>query len=391
MTDVFAERILAGEIEAPFTPPMSATGTSLPKGAAPKRNTIEISALVAGDFWDSELEDEVPTLGTIDGGTGLLYEGSDHYLVGAAGGGKTWLALHLIHEQVKIAGATALFVDYESTFPRFLKRLRQLGVTKEQAYSIGYLKPEGAITKGYSYGDAFHAWLAENTPTFLVIDSVGVALTSAKLDENDASDTTTWWYQTIEPLNKLGITSLRIDHNGKEAIGKNNMDARGSSAKLQRVDGAAFALTTEKHWSKTSNGHAKLTNLKDRNGTFVATQTCANMVVSIEDGQLVVELKATKPAPTNFDGTPRLTFLMDKISRTLAKGALSATDLKAAIGGKATNVIASVETLVAEGFVAVEEGPRKSKMYKLVRNYDHTQDPLSPEFSGQAIDPDRIF
>ena len=71
-----------------------------------------VEPIFVGDYWDDEIENDVPTLGAIEGGAGLLYRGTDHAFVGEAGGGKTFLLMHLIHDQVRSdRGALAIFLD----------------------------------------------------------------------------------------------------------------------------------------------------------------------------------------------------------------------------------------------------------------------------------------
>lgn len=383
LTDPMEARILAGE----FEPPLAVSGRPMPKGSG-TRSSSGFAPIMVGSLWDMELEDDVPTLGAVAGGSALLYQGTDHYLAGPAGSGKTYVAMHLGHECVaQNSAAVVLFIDYESSFSRFLRRLRQLGVTREQADRIGYVRPTGSLLPHSPYGRAFHAWLEEHRPDLVVIDSVMVSLNAAGLSENDSADVTTWWYSVISPMNDLGITSLRIDHTGREQPGKDNRDARGSSAKLQRVDGAAYSMrAVNGGWSKHASGYAELVALKDRGGEYVAGQKVARVIVTVHDHTVDVRLEATTSAPRNEDGTVRLTGLMEKISRTAenAPAALSLRQLRELVGGNARTVGETVTLLTREGYLTTTDGPRGAKLVTSARAYRQQDDPLSDKYAGDT-------
>ncbi len=378
------DRIEAGEVAARFEPPRTVSGSRM---APRKSGAIEIKPIMMGDDWDEEIEDDIPTIGTIEGGTGLIYAGTDHYFVGPAGGGKTYLLQHFSNEHT-LTDDTALviYLDYESNRKRFKARLKQMGVTREQAERIGYLRPQGSIMKQHAYGAAWLSWAQENAPSLVLIDSVAVAMNAAGLDENDNNHATAWWYGAIEPLNALGITSARIDHNGKEQMGKKNLDARGASAKLQRVDGAAYALVVEKPWNKTTSGSAKLICLKDRSGEHIAGTVVARMTVALTgDCQMTITLAVVIAPPRNIDGTIRLTGLMEKISRLVELGGqMNVTAIRAAAAAKATAVTETLDLLEREGFLSVEAGPRGAKLYTAKVAYRQSEDSFSDRYAGHV-------
>ena len=74
----------------------------------------------------------MPTLLPRTDGVCLLYAGRVHSLTGEPGGGKTWIALHLIADTLT-AGGTAMLIDYEDTPASAVSRLRTLGVDQPPA------------------------------------------------------------------------------------------------------------------------------------------------------------------------------------------------------------------------------------------------------------------
>lgn len=384
--DTMHQRIEVGEFEPQFVAPTSLSGNALSKGSA---RSPFVEPIIVGEFWDDEIADDVPTLGSIEGGSGLLYLGTDHAFAGEAGGGKTYLLMHLVHDQVRTdPEALAIYLDYESNFKRFRMRCRQIGLTKDEAMRIGYIRPAGSIMNNCIYGTGWLTWAEEHLPNFVVIDSVAVSMNAAGLDENDNNSATAWWLGAIEPLNKLGITSSRIEHTGNEQMGKPMTRPRGASAKTDRVDGASYYCKTETHWSKTSSGSMLISSIKDRGGEYVKGTSVARMEVTVdalsENHEMEIHLVAVKATPRNSDGTVRLTGLMQKISRILAKGSMNATSLRTVVGGKTAFVTSSVETLLHEGYISVENGPRNSTTYTLVRSYIEADDPESDKYAGNG-------
>ncbi len=377
-TDVMAERIRAGELEAPA----AVSGTPLVRGS---RKSVKVHPIFLGALWDQELDDPVPEIGAIAGGGALLYAGTDHALIGPSGSGKTYVALHLVDEVAADPGSLVLFIDYESNVNRLVSRLQGMGVTKDQGSRIAYLRANGPLMYQSFYGASLFTWIEEYKPTLVVIDSVGVAMSASNLEENSNDDATGWWYGAIHPLNLLGITSLRIDHTGKDQLGKANIEARGASAKRDRIDGIAYYLKTTLPWTQDSSGAAELVVLKDRGGTYAMGQKVARVDVTVdplsEASRVLISLEAIKPIGRNIDGTVRRTGLMAKVSRTLEEmGTLSGNALRRAVGGKTTLVLSALEALVHEGYVKCEDGARNAKLYTLEREYVESADPLSDRY-----------
>ena len=217
-------------------------------------------------------------------------------------------------------------------------------------------------------------------------------MVAAGLRENENDDCTLFWYSVIEPWNALGVTSLRIDHTGKEQIGKNNSDAKGGSAKLQRVDGSAYSIAVKIPFSKhVAHGESWLTALKDRTGEYALGALVARMVVDVDLETLAMTIQLIAPAevPVNSDGTMRLTGLMEKISKKVehAGEPVATTALRKIVGGRIDTFNGALDILVREKFLSRTNGPRASKLIESARPYRQADDPKSDRYVASIDEP----
>ncbi len=338
-----------------------------------------------GEFWNHEFVEGLPTLGLIKGGTALIYEGVDHFIAGTAGSGKTFLIMAILVETlVNDEDATGIFIDYESSFSRFMNRLHSIGCTETAANRIEWIKPTGGMMNTTLYGAGLQDWLVEMKPRLVVLDSVAVALSANGMKENDNDEFTAWWRCSIEPMNNAGITSVRIEHTAKDQQGRVMATPRGAQSKTDRLDGAGYYLRTGKAFAKGVSGEAAVIPIKVRGGDHVAGDVLCKMVVTVEpsSGSVSIELAAVAPTPTNADGSVRLTGLMEKISKYLEASTApkSTRTVREDVGGKAASIGKSILALVAEGFVVEEAGPNASKMFTSVLPYRQSEDiALNPD------------
>lgn len=193
---------------------------------------------------------------------GLLYPGAVSVVAGEPGLGKSWLAVAAARE-VLAQGGSVVIVDYEDSPRTWRARLQALGAGPDELASVVYLRGGGAPT------DADASWLprlvAGVASPLVIVDSVGEALAAAGLDENAAGDVTLWHQVLPRPLADAGATVLLIDHLAKDTAGRGRW-ARGSTAKLATVTGAAFLLDVEQPFSRLRSGVGRLVITKDRHG-----------------------------------------------------------------------------------------------------------------------------
>lgn len=163
-----------------------------------------------------------------------LYEpifeaGTINALFGKPGVGKsllTWdFAVSLVRE-----GKRVMVIDDENREQDTVKRLRNFGCTADELdnlvlYSFAGLPPLDTMEGG----EHLTALAEVNEPELVVLD------TTTRMVEGDENASNTWlqlYRCSLVPLKQRGITTLRIDHPGKDET----RGQRGSSAKAGDVD-----------------------------------------------------------------------------------------------------------------------------------------------------------
>ncbi len=108
-------------------------------------------------------------------------------------------------------------------------------------------------------------------------------------------------------------------------------------------------------------------------------------------GEGCVEFTVSKPAePTRTpSGAVRLTWYMELVSKYLEEQttAVSKNAVKSAIPRNERHLAAAIATLIEEGFVTVEEGPRRAELLTSVRPYRQAEDSAATPAGGEDQNP----
>ena len=164
-------------------------------------------------------------------GAPLLYKEKINFLFGTPGSGKSWVALHCVHETL-LQGHRAIYWDHEDTPGTLSRRSKLLGLDLADSWSDGqfkYLRP-GLDGSTLAMSEAME-WIAGGDgPTLVVIDSAETAGCPS-----DGSDVAPWLAKTVLPFNEAGATVLILDHIPKRKEGR-PMGPIGSQHKLARVE-----------------------------------------------------------------------------------------------------------------------------------------------------------
>lgn len=352
---------------------------------APKAPELSAPAFLDAD-WDDDVPVAVPSLIPIEGSNALLYTGESHYVYGRGGSGKSWVA-YFAAAGVAAMNGTVLLLDYESNRNTVKMRLKLMGVCKEQAARIAYWRVAGTLRPDTPSGDQFAAWVLQFKPALVVLDSVSRALSYMGLEEDKNSDYAIFDQLVVQPLTAKRITTLMIDHIGHDNDRGGTPQPRGASTKRDHITGAMYYFRTQKGWSQTESGWAKLVCVKDREGARTEGDVVAHMIVTVTPG-VSVDVSLIAPeldehASEKSQGDRAVRKQMEKASvfMEVKGGAWSVTSLRAGVsdGGAGLSskaVRPALDRLLAGGFIAC-----KANKYEHVKPFRaaYTEEP-PPEF-----------
>ena len=197
-------------------------------------------------------------------GAALFYEGKLNFLFGTPGGGKSWVALHCVHEALQ-RGRRAIYWDHEDTPGTLNRRSKLLGMDLANSWGedqFKYLRP-GLDGSTLAMTEAMEWVAGGDGPTLVVIDSAESAGCPS-----DGADVAPWLAKIVIPFLEAGCTVLVLDHVPKRKEGR-PLGPIGSQHKLARVDGSALFVTGVP-WTQKTDGHLVLFNHKDRHGQLPA-------------------------------------------------------------------------------------------------------------------------
>ena len=203
-----------------------------------------------------------------------------------------------------------LYVDFEQTEDDLWERLVAMGYGSE--HDLGqfhyHLHPTIPTLDSWQGGMALLAHIDKVKPVFVIIDTVSRTISG---EENSSDTIINLARQTFTPIKARGITSLRLDHAGKDIT----KGQRGTSAKNDDVD-VVWQLV------KTENG---------------AILKATHRRISWVDEKIVFNLSA---APTRFtlgdrawlDGTVELARKLDAANVPLDASTRKAREIVKAAG-----------------------------------------------------------
>lgn len=320
---------------------------------------------------DGTFDPPVPTLLPRTDGVCLLYAGRVHSLTGEPGGGKTWIALHLIADTLT-TGGTAMLIDYEDTPASTVSRLRTLGVDDQAMRDrFAYVRPDGPLIdrQGRVAGHTM-ARLEALAADVVVIDSIGESLAAEGFKPNDDDQVTRWFRLLPRRLARNGSAVLGLDHRAKNKDDR-GLWAIGSQRKLAAIDGAAYVADVKVAPTKTADGHVRLICAKDRHGTHQRDHMVADVHIRNLDGGVRLHLAA--PA-TTF----RPTVLMERVSRFLEETPTSSLrGVHRGVTGKNETLTLALNSLLAEGYVRCDTGGRGGQQWSSVEPFRAPDDELA--------------
>lgn len=198
-------------------------------------------------------------------GVCLLYPGLTHSIHGESESGKSWI-VQAESARVMRNGGTVLYIDFESGPVYLVRRLLDLGCTREQlATQFFYVHPE--VKPGTDLAE-YGAWSAIFAARFTlcVIDGVTDALGLWGLSTKDNDEFSAFAKQVPRRIAaETGAAVVMVDHVVKDRDSRGRF-AIGGQAKMATLDGAAYVVDVVERLGKGVRGVLSLGVAKDRPG-----------------------------------------------------------------------------------------------------------------------------
>jgi hypothetical protein len=216
-----------------------------------------------------------PTLGEVADGLYLFYRGYLNGIIGPSETFKTWLALHIIMEELRGGGKVAYF-DFEST--PVVARLKEMGATDELLESFYYCQPEDQLPPAQDDRRRVIAAVVGDS-TLCVVDGLTEAMALESQDINSNSGAAFYENEVLKPMTRGGETSViylhHTPHIGERALGAQHFKSM--------VTGSSILTDVD-----SNGGTVYLTINKDRHGGLVESvqrrKSFANLVLERDAG-----------------------------------------------------------------------------------------------------------
>jgi hypothetical protein len=283
-----------------------------------------------------------------------------------------------------LADHAVCLVDLEMGRRETLERFRQLGATDELiSEQLIYLEPSEPMTEAEILVDV-RALLETRRPSLIGIDAFSGALALHGLDENSNRDVESFYRTVVDELRAHGAAVVILDHLTKnpEARGKY---AIGAGRKIGATD-VHLRFEVIQPFGRGKTGKAKLETKKDRPGHLARPKAAELELVSHPSGAI----EWTLTIADDNQSTPfRPTGFMERVSLYIENcvDPPSHNTVDKAIKGNTDARRIAIDTLIAEGYIATEEGPRKAILLRSIKTYreaDDTTSPTSPDLSSTS-------
>lgn len=313
---------------------------------------VDLTDVLEGSWQPPE-----PSVGQRSDGVGLFYPGKVHTVSSESEGGKTWLMLAVVRDELD-AGNSVVYVDFEDDEGGIVGRLLTLGAERlDLAARFHYVKPDDAIGSGI-HADDLDQLLRDVRPTLAVVDGVTEGMTLHGLSPNDNSDVAKFGRLLPRRLSASGAASVSLDHVTKSSETRGRYSL-GAVHKLNGLDGAAYVLENRTAFGVGITGRSTVRIAKDRPGQLRRHALTSSggmhwmgdlVLTSHAEGFAEIEVAAPEErAATEF----RPTHLMGQICEALERAGkpLSGAQLEALVKGKAAYIRQARLLLEIDGYI----------------------------------------
>lgn len=307
-------------------------------------------------------------------GQGLVYPGRTHSISGESTTGKTWLGLAGICQEIA-AGHPVTCIDFEDRPDTLITRLNDMGAHPDAVDTlVRYIGPDRALDPaGWA-----HVERAVTDCRFVLIDGVTEAMTLHGLSLLDNEDVARWYELLSRRIANLGPGVMEIDHVVKDRDSRGRY-AIGGAHKLNGITGCAYQMLPGKSFAVGQPGHSKVQVAKDRHGNVGPVgHTAAELHITPDltrHREAIIWELAPNQTTFSTTGRARLTGYMEKVSRFLETSAgTSLSGIHAGVHGNEKHIESSIQTLIEEGHLRTEPGPRNATFHYILAPYREGED-----------------
>ncbi|WP_191565148.1 AAA family ATPase [Janibacter melonis] len=310
-------------------------------------------------------------------GHAAFYRGRVNGLIGPSESGKTWVALHAVHQALDLDQAVT-YIDFEDSEKGIVGRLLTLGAHPDQLLEhFRYIGPDEPFHRFLPTGIDLHEHLEQHQPELVILDGVNAAMTLQGLDLNSNKDATTFAQQILKPLTVRDTTVVYIDHTPKDSE-NTSKGGIGAQAKRAMTSGCTLRVDAVKPFGKGQDGRLRIHVDKDRQGDVrgisapsKGTHWFGDFTLTHNPAEGTVD--ASLDAPEGFDpdqpaqpATFRPTGYMEKVSRYIQDHpGVGRNEIVDAVPGNDKHIKTALRVLVEEGWVTVEKGARNKSLHTL--------------------------
>lgn len=294
---------------------------------------------------------------------GLVYPGRVHVWSGEPESLKS-LTAAAVSVDLARAGATVVYIDLENGPRETYARLRALGLTPDELRQIIYLAPTEPLTRGSVSADV-QALLADRQPSLVIVDGYTGSLALHGCHPNESAEIERHHRTVIGPLRSSGAAIVILDHLVKNRDNRGKFTI-GSERKIGVADvHLTFAVKLALH--RGGNGLVHLDVHKDRPGYLHRPRAAEIRYTSSATGEEItytIEPASHNPAAaTHFRPTILMGRVLDRLEHE--PDPIPRSVLESSVAGKTDTVRLAIDTLVIEGHIDEQSGPRGARLYSL--------------------------
>lgn len=314
---------------------------------------VDLTAIVNGTWTPPQ-----PTIGTRTDGIGLFYPGKTHTVSSETEGGKTWLAMAAVIDELR-RGRDVVYFDFEDDEGTIGTRLLALQIPPADILSrFHYIRPIEPLGSGIRNDDLAHEF-ATHRPSLAVIDGVTEAMGLHGLNPLDNADVAKFGRILPRRLASSGSAVVCMDHVTKDRENRGRY-ALGGVHKLNGLDGAAYVLENRTAFGIGLTGKSSIKIAKDRIGNLRkhafpsagGMHWFGDLVLESHDEDFAeITIAPPHERDQNFRPTRSMEKLWKLVDAKAGTDGLSGRTIQDLAGGNAQSNRTALAHLVVDGYL----------------------------------------